>query len=103
MTSSLVLTVALAWGIPFSAPPHADESYLGVIEKIAGHPVWVRATFKRDGRGDWAPTIALEKAATAALPARVTWRACREGRSLGTIISERRLSPIAAELGTHAL
>lgn len=111
MTSSLLLASALAWGIPFSATQHGDESYLGLIEKIDGQPVWVRAAFKRERRGDWTPTIALEKdhgpgnlaAAATALPGRITWRACRDGRSLGTIISERRLFQLSAELGTHAL
>ena len=90
MTSSLLLGAVLAWGTPFLATPQNDDAYLCVIEKLAGDAVWVRATFKRNGDGDWTPTLVLEKvrgpdglsAAPAALPARITWRICRDGRSL---------------------
>src|SRR5215471_18454501 len=113
MLPSLLLGVVIAWGIPFSAPPHGNEAYLGVIEKISGDPVWVRAAFKREGSGDWAPTFVREREnvngsgkldqAPGVLPARITWRACRDGRSVGTIVSSRRPFQLSAELGTHAL
>jgi hypothetical protein len=77
-----------------------------------GDDVWVRAAFtRRAGGGDWTPTLSLEKlrgpanldAAAGALPAQITWRACRDGRELGTIVSSRRPFGRSAELGKHAL
>jgi len=111
MTPSLLLGVLFAWGIPSPMTPQNGDAYLGVIEKIAGDPVWVRAAFRREGGGDWAPTLVPEKLrgsgkldeAPRALPARITWRACRDGRAVGTIVSSRRPSELAAERGTLAL
>jgi hypothetical protein len=110
VTSSLLLGALLAWGIPFGATPRKD-AYLGVIERLSGDPVWVRVPFKRDQDGDWSPTLVQEKprdhedlnAAAAALPARITWRICRDGRSLGTIVSARRPIERRSQRGTQAL
>jgi hypothetical protein len=111
MTPSQLLGVVIAWGIPFSATPQGDDAYVGVIERLSGDRVWVRAAFTREKGRDWAATIALEKlrghadldAAAGRLPARIAWRACRDGRTIGTIVSERRHFQLASESGTHAL
>src|SRR5947209_8568227 len=113
MAPSLLVGAVLAWGIPFSASPGdaAAGAYLGVIEKLQGDRVWVRAAFARARDGDWTPTLVADQvhgreeldAAPGALPARITWRACRDGRSLGTIVSSRRHFASLSELATHAL
>jgi hypothetical protein len=91
-----LLFAVLSWGIPSVVSPHDGDAYLGVIERLSGEPVWVRAAFTRERNGEWTPT-------PPALPARITWRACRDGHALGALQSWRRPFGLESELGTHAL
>ena len=111
---SLLSACVLSWGLgrPGWSPPGAvsgGPSYLGVIERNEEEePPLVRIAFKRSAINDWVPAIDARdrdsiREAMAALPRRTKWQVCRDGRSLGTVVSGPRSMQVMSDKGTRSL
>ena len=120
MTPLCLLVPVLSWGTA-TVTAQRQYDYLGVIEKIEGearerheprsneYHVWARVAFKRNPVNEWVPATRDPAdpqdldLAPGDVPAVITWRACREGRALGTVVSRRRRLHFYADRGTQAL
>ena len=117
MTALQLLQVLVAWGSTIAHVQSREPSYLGLIEKTAhdpsapnpkGNDVRVRVAFKQVG-GEWVPAVGRTQtpdelaAAPLELSKTIKWQACRDGHSLGTVVSRRRPYELFSDKGLQGL
>lgn len=105
--SVAVLAYLLAWGVPVPSSQHG--AYLAVIERTDDDRLWARVAFQRTPTAGWVPALPRAHspnelaAAHDALPSTIAWHACRDGRPLGSVVSNPRDYQLFSDLGTHRL